>query len=352
MMSVATVGSLARPYPYDHPDTKIWHASIRGKLTYSLGKSVGSATEGDWFVATALAVRDAIIDRWLHPDKSTLGTKKICYLSIEYLLGRLLFDAVTNLNLMEPIRTALSKEGIDLDRMRECEADPALGNGGLGRLAACLMDSMASLKIPAIGYGIRYKYGLFKQSFADGFQQERPDDWLANGNPWEFERPELGYPVSFGGWVEYVGKDTPRAIWYPTETVTAIAYETPIVGWRGQRVNALRLWSARSKEPVTWGSAAENAGAEAAEARRRADALCASLYPSDATAEGRELRLRQEYFFTAASLQDIVAQHLCEHDDLTSLPEAVAIQLNDTHPAIAVAERMRSLGDEHVFRRW
>jgi glycogen phosphorylase len=321
-------------------DVEELRAAILGKLTYAAGKDTSSASDHDWFVATALAARDLIIDGWLDSTRRADAEqrKRVYYLSIEYLIGRLLFDALTNLRLMEPAREALASLGVDLDRLRALEPDAALGNGGLGRLAACFMDSMASLGVPACGYGIRYEHGLFKQQIRDGWQHELPDDWLAFGNPWEFARPELSYPVRFGGMVEYVGggTDTARGIWYPDETVPAVAYDTPVVGWRRRHVNTLRLWSAR--EIV--GSMA--AGTEAG-------AISRTLYPSAATPAGQELRLRQEYFFTSASLQDILRRHLLQYGTLASLPDKAAIQLNDTHPAIAVAELMRILVDEHDF---
>jgi glycogen phosphorylase len=333
----------------ERPDVRTWRDAIQARLVYALGKDAAAASSRDWFLATALAVRDQIVDRWIAEQKTAPAGKRIYYLSIEFLIGRLLFDALINLDLVEPMREALVDIGIDLDRIREEEADPALGNGGLGRLAACFMDSMAALKIPALGYGIRYQYGLFKQRLVGGLQEELPDDWLASGNPWEFERCDITYPISFGGVVEYVGGDTARGIWYPAETLHAVAYETPIVGWRRQHINALRLWSARAGEPVVLASQDRASRQEAAAASGRVDAICRSLYPSDATPEGQELRLRQEYFFTAASLQDIVRQHLKHHASLASLPSWAAIQLNDTHPAIAVAELMRILIDEHDF---
>jgi len=335
----------------DEPQTRTWRAAILSKLRYSLGKDASTASDREWFLATALAVRDQIIDRWVvAPEQAAAaGAKRVYYLSIEYLIGRLLFDALINLGLVEPVREALAGMGVDFDRVRDMEPDAALGNGGLGRLAACFMDSMAAMKIPALGYGIRYKYGLFKQQISNGNQEELPDDWLEHGNPWEFERPEISYAVSFGGAVEYVGGDTARGLWYPAETLFAVAYETPIVGWHGNHVNALRLWSARSGQSVPPSARHHGSGDDAMVAPDRAEAICRSLYPSDATPAGRELRLRQEYFFTAASLQDIVRQHLTQNASLASLPSRAAIQLNDTHPAIAVAELMRILVDEQDF---
>jgi starch phosphorylase len=251
--------------------------------------------------------------------------------------------------MVEPVRQALSMLGVDFDSLLLREPDPALGSGGLGRLAACYMDSMASVGIPAYGYGIRYHHGLFAQQIVGGMQRELPDDWLARPNPWEFERPDTAFPIRFGGWVEYVGgdADTARGVWYSADTMFAVAYDTPVVGWHGQHVNTLRLWSARSAEPIQLQIRHHGDFQGAMSAKAQADAITRTLYPDDTTPEGQELRLQQEYFFTSASLQDIVQRHLQHFDSLETLPDKAAIQLNDTHPAIAVAELMRILLDEH-----
>src|SRR6185312_16216122 len=325
--------------------------AILSKLRYELGKDSDSATEDDWYHATALAVRDRIVDLWHKTGaQSQTENKRVYYLSIEFLIGRLLFDALTNLRLVEPARRALRGLNVDFDRLRAQEPDAALGNGGLGRLAACFMDSMSALGIPAFGYGIRYENGLFEQRLHDGWQQELPEDWLARGNPWEFRRSEPHYSIGFGGAVEYFGGDdtTPAAAWYPAERVDAVPYDTPIAGWRGRHVNALRLWSARAASPIQLSTFNKGDYVGAVAARARAEAISRVLYPNDATAEGQELRLRQEYFFTAASLQDMVRRHLDEFGTLETLPEHAAVQLNDTHPAIAVAELMRLLIDDHA----
>jgi starch phosphorylase len=262
----------------------------------------------------------------------------------------LLFDSLINMRMLGTARAALASLEVDLDQLRKLEPDAALGNGGLGRLAACYMDSMAALGVPAYGYGIRYEHGLFKQEIRDGRQHELPERWLALGNPWEFERLEAEYSIRFGGSVEYLhggSDDTARGLWYPAERVLAVAHDTPIAGWRGRCVNTLRLWSARSTTPVQLGAFNTGDVVGATAPRAQAEAISRVLYPSDATAAGQELRLRQEYFFTSASLQDIVARHLRQFEDLSLLPAHVAIQLNDTHPAIAVAELMRILVDEH-----
>jgi starch phosphorylase len=331
-------------------DPASFRDAILAKLTYSIGKDPSAAQDHDWFAATALAVRDHVIDRWMDSTRATYQReqKRVYYFSLEFLIGRLLFEALGNLDLLDTAREALAGLNVDLERVRETEPDAALGNGGLGRLAACFMESLASLEVPAYGYGIRYDYGLFRQTVVDGRQHELPEDWLAGGNPWEFERPEVVYPIRFGGSVEHVAEgDTIKRIWQPTETVLAAAYDTPVVGWRGRHVNTLRLWSARAADPLQLETFNLGDYVGALAHRARAEAISRVLYPSDATMAGQELRLRQEYFFTSASLQDLVRRHLQQYGTLSSLSEKSAIQLNDTHPAIAVAELMRLLVDEH-----
>ena len=337
--------------PAQDEDIATLRRLLVAKLTYAVGKDPIVASDRDWFVATALAVRDRIVDRWM-PSRRVMrvqGRKRVYYLSQEYLIGRLLFDSLNNLGLTDLMRAALGELGVDLDRLRSIEPDAALGNGGLGRLAACFMESMATLSIPAYGYGIRYDHGLFRQVIKDGGQQEYPEEWLSFGNPWEFERPEVDYTVGFGGTVEAITEadGAARHVWHPAETVQALAYDTPIVGWRGRHVNTLRLWSARAFDPLrldTFNSG-DHVGAHAD--RVWAESISKVLYPSDAMPAGRELRLRQEYFFASASLQDLVHRHLAQHEDIGTLSEKAAIQLNDTHPAIAVAELMRILVDMH-----
>ena len=328
-----------------------FRASVLERLTYTVGKDPAHAREHDWFVATAFTVRDHIVNHWMEATRKTYhdGRKRVYYFSLEFLIGRLLFDALRNLELTEIAREALRDLGIDLDRLRKLEPDAALGNGGLGRLAACFMESMATLAIPAHGYGIRYDHGIFRQALRDGWQVELPEDWLSSGNPWEFERPEVTYTIGFGGSVDVVerGDEPKRYIWRPAETVNAVAYDTPIAGWRGRHVNTLRLWSARASDPIDLEDFNRGDHVGALADRVRLEAISRVLYPSDDTAAGHELRLRQEIFFASASLQDLLRRHKQQHGDLASLSDHVAIQLNDTHPAIAVAELMRLLVDEH-----
>ena len=324
--------------------------AILAKLAYAIGKTPQNARERDWFAATALALRDRIVDACM-ANGEAVPNKRVYYLSLEFLIGRLLSDAMNNLGLVETTRAALRDLGIDLDTVEGAEPDAALGNGGLGRLAACFMESMASLSIPAIGYGIRYDHGLFRQSLEDGWQKEAPETWLAEGNPWEFVRPEATYTIGFGGHVTMssVSEGVIRRHWHPAETVRAVAHDVPVVGWRGRHVNTLRLWKAEAEVPVELGrfNGGDHVGAVAA--RARAEAISRVLYPSDSSDSGQELRLRQEYFFTSASLQDLVRRHAAERGDLRTLPDHAAIQLNDTHPAIAVPELMRLLLEDHGF---
>ncbi len=326
-------------------------ASVLAKLTVTIGKDPPAATGRDWFVATALALRERIIHRWLAADRGTVaqGRKRVYYLSLEFLIGRLLNDVAGNLRLTEVVSRALGDLGVDFDRVRQIEPDAALGNGGLGRLASCFMESMASLGLPTWGYGIRYDHGLFRQIVKDGWQQEYPEEWLSFTNPWEFERPEVTYDIFYGGRVETAASRAGgiRHIWHPAELVRAVAYDTPIVGWRGAYVNALRLWSARAADPMRLDvfNLGDHVGARTEQTR--AEALSKILYPSDATPAGRELRLRQEYFFVAASLQDLVQRHCRSYSSIYTLPDHAAIQLNDTHPSIAIAELVRILMDLH-----
>src|SRR5215213_4475305 len=332
-------------------DPASFRDAILAKLTYSIGKDPAAARDHDWFAATALAVRDHVIDRWMDSTRATYQReqKRVYYFSLEFLIGRLLFEALGNLDLLDTAREALAGLNVDLDRVRETEPDAALGNGGLGRLAACFMESMASLEVPAYGYGIRYEHGLFRQAICDGWQYEYPEDWLARSNPWEFERSDLVYEVPLGGFMEELpSADKPtQFVWRPAETIQAVAFDTPMVGWRGRHVNTLRLWSARAIEPLRLDAFNSGDHVGALADRTRAEAISRVLYPGDETEAGRELRLRQEFFFTSASLQDLLARHIRVHGDLDTLPDHAAIQLNDTHPAFAVAELMRLLVDEH-----
>jgi starch phosphorylase len=328
-------------------------AEILEKLAYSIGKDPAVAKRHDWLNATILALRDRIIDRWMESTRRAYQTKskRVYYLSLEFLIGRLLRDALTNLELSGAFNKALQELNVDFDLVQALEPDAALGNGGLGRLAACFMESMASLDIPAYGYGIRYNHGLFRQKIVDGWQVELPENWLEHGNPWEFPRREAAYEIGFGGQVvpglETGNKQQRR--WRPGEKLLASACDTPIVGWRGKRVNTLRLWTARAIDPIRLDAFNSGDYIGALGESNKAEIITRVLYPSDSTPAGQELRLRQEYFFTSASMQDIIRRHMQQYDEVRSLADKVAIQLNDTHPAVAVAELMRILLDNHAL---
>jgi glycogen phosphorylase len=315
-------------------------------LRHRVGKDERAAKQHDWFNAAILTLRDDIIDRWMESTRRTYdeGGKRVYYLSLEFLIGRLMRDALSNMGLTREMAQALREHGLDLATLEDLEPDAALGNGGLGRLAACFMESLASLDIPAYGYGIRYVNGMFRQRIDDGWQVELPETWLAHGNPWEFDRRESAYRIGFGGEVIEKGDNV---VWRPAEEVEASAVDTPVVGWRGKRVNTLRLWTASALDPIRLDAfnAGDYTGALAGQVK--AESLVRVLYPADSTPAGQELRLRQEYFFTSASIQDIVRRHVQHGGDIRTLPDKAAIQLNDTHPSVAVAELMRLLIDEH-----
>jgi starch phosphorylase len=334
-----------------HLDPEGLRKAILEKLIYSVGRDPAQATRHDWFVAVALTVRDQLVDGWMSTIRSVQeqDKKRVYYLSLEFLIGRLLADSLRNLGILEPAKQALGALGVDAEQVFKVEPDAALGNGGLGRLAACLLDSMATLGIAGFGYGIRYQLGLFKQGIDEGWQVERPEDWLALGNPWEFERSGAMYPVRFYGQVreerDVAGQRT--HLWEGGQRVLAVAHDTPVVGWGGRRINTLRLWAAQSGNLIDLEAFNRGDYMRAVQDQVLSESITRVLYPNDATEAGQELRLKQEYFFTSASLQDILRRHLAFHPDLRSLPQKAAIQLNDTHPAIAVPELMRLLIDEH-----
>ncbi|VXC68184.1 glycogen/starch/alpha-glucan phosphorylase [Sphingomonas sp. 8AM] len=321
--------------------------NILDTLVHRIGKDEQAARPHDWLTATILTVRNEIIERWMVSTKAAhaAGAKRVYYLSLEFLIGRLLRDTLANLSARDEVAQALRELGVDLAALEEIEPDAALGNGGLGRLAACFMESLATLDLPAYGYGIRYVNGMFRQRIDDGWQVELPETWLQYGNPWEFRRRESAYVIGFGG--EVHGDESGTVTWKPGEIVEAMAVDTPVVGWRGRRVNTLRLWTARSLDPFKLDAFNQGDFAGAMADQLRAETLVRVLYPNDSTAAGQELRLRQEYFFSSASIQDIVRRHVQYFGDIRTLPTRAAIQLNDTHPAVSVAELMRLLLDEH-----
>ncbi|MDG1336906.1 MAG: glycogen/starch/alpha-glucan phosphorylase [Tateyamaria sp.] len=317
-------------------------------LKLSIGKDTTHANIYDWRMSLSLALRDRVVEPWFASTRKTYEAKhkRVYYLSMEFLIGRLIEDVTINLGVEDAARQAMASLGQDYDAVVADEPDAALGNGGLGRLAACFMDSLSTLSIPAYGYGIRYEHGLFEQHFQDGQQIESAEGWLAQRHAWEFERPEAAYEIHFGGYVSDVDG---KAIWHPAETVLASAYDTPVIGWQGRWANTLRLWAAKPIKLFDLESfnRGDYVGANAPE--RLARTISRVLYPDDTTDEGKELRLKQEYFFTAASIKDLLRRFLSEGHDLANLSDLVAIQLNDTHPAIAGPELIRILADEHGF---
>lgn len=320
--------------------------AILDRLKYAFGKDPAHAQLSDFRLALSMVIRDRIVDPWFASTRATYaaGAKRVYYLSMEFLIGRLLQDAVVNLGLFEAVDNALGQLGFDTRSVLADEPDAALGNGGLGRLAACFLESLSTIGCPGYGYGIRYEHGLFRQSFSGGRQIESPEDWLRQINTWEFHRPEVTYEIGFGGSVTV--KDG-RHRWAPAEAVVAKAHDTPVIGWGGRWANTLRLWEAQPIDVFDLARFNRGEYAAAAEPEAWARTISRVLYPDDTTPEGKRLRLKQEYFFTATSLRDILRRFLSEHDDLRQLPDKVAIQLNDTHPAIAGPELVRLLHDEH-----
>jgi len=325
--------------------------SFLDRLTYSVAKDSITATDRDWFFTAAYVARDRMIDRWMETMRCYYDNdvKRIYYFSMEFLMGRTLMNSLHNLGFDQQYRKALSELGVDLDKVREIEQDAALGNGGLGRLAACFLDSMATLELPGYGYGIRYEYGMFAQRIENGRQIEHPDNWLRYGNPWEFARPEVLYQVKFNGHVVQYKDDqgVERYHWIDTDDVMAMAYDTPIPGYGTKTVNNMRLWAAKATRDFELRYFNEGDYIKAVADKNESENLSKVLYPNDTTEMGRELRLKQQYFFVCASLQDVFYRHSKHHDDFDSLPDKVAIQLNDTHPSIAIAELMRVLVDLH-----
>ncbi|OGK84585.1 MAG: glycogen phosphorylase [Candidatus Rokubacteria bacterium GWC2_70_16] len=323
--------------------------SLGNHLVYSVGKDSITATTRDWFYAAAYMTRDRLIGRWMETMRSYYrrDAKRVYYLSMEFLMGRTLMNSLLNLGFAEECRQALAEIGLDLQQVREIEHEAALGNGGLGRLAACFLDSMATLDLPGYGYGIRYEYGMFAQRIEDGRQVEHPDNWLRYGNPWEFPRPEVLYPVKFHGRVlQYADAEgVLRHQWVDTDDVMAMAYDTPIPGYATHTVNNMRLWAAKATRDFDLRYFNEGNYIKSVQDKNESENLSKVLYPDDTTAMGRELRLKQQYFFVSASLQDILYRYRKFHEGFAQLSDKVAIQLNDTHPSIAIAELMRILVD-------
>ncbi|MBL8381270.1 MAG: glycogen/starch/alpha-glucan phosphorylase [Burkholderiales bacterium] len=319
--------------------------SIAHHLLYTVGKDSVAASRRDWIYALSAAVRDRLVERWMQTTRAqySQNVKRVYYLSMEFLPGRSLSNALISLGLFDECHAAARELGLDLDELAALEPDPALGNGGLGRLAACFLDSMATLALPGFGYGIRYEYGMFAQRIVDGRQVEVPDHWLVAGNPWEFARPEVKYTIRFGGRIEERDR---QAHWVDSDDVLAMAYDTLVPGYGTSAVNTLRLWSATSSEAIDLALFNQGNYTAAIEAKNASENVSRVLYPDDSTERGRELRLKQEYFFVSASLQDLLRRYFKTHAGVEQLADKVSIHLNDTHPAIAVPELMRLLIDE------
>lgn len=322
-------------------------------ILHTQGKHPTAATPFDQYMSAARTARDRMADRWTrtwHKCKQETP-KRVYYLSMEFLLGRLMEDGLLNLGIQGATHAALAEVGLDLDEVIEKEVDPGLGNGGLGRLAACFVDSMATLGIAGMGYGIRYEFGIFRQDIVEGAQVETPDNWLRRGCPWEMPRPERTFQVHFGGRViHYTGpRGRVESDWTDTSIVMAMAYDLPVVGYRNDVVNTLRLWSAKAARDFDIHEFNRGDYLKSVEERSYSENISRVLYPNDTTEAGQELRLKQEYFLVSATLQDAVHRHLEGHSSLSDLPEFAVFQLNDTHPALAVAELMRLLFDVHRF---
>lgn len=327
----------------DLSDSLQWH------LHHTLAVSQSKETDGDWYLAFSVGLRDQLAERWMKTQDCYAGKKvrRAYYLSLEFLIGRLLGNNAMNMGLYDKCREALADGKLSWEDMQEMERDPGLGNGGLGRLAACFVDSLATLHLPCIGYGLRYDYGLFRQQIVNGAQVEEPDTWKKEGYPWEFKRPGYAHTVCFGGETRQMdvnGKLVWR--WFPAERVTGMPYDIPVVGYGGRNVNNLRLWSAEAYNEFDFQDFNEGSYEEAVDSKIRAENLTKVLYPNDNIQQGKELRLRQQYFFVACSLHDILRRHFSEGGTVETLPEKVTIQLNDTHPTLVIPEMMRILVDE------
>jgi starch phosphorylase len=338
-------------YDFLGSDPKDIQRSVSNHLVYTVGKDPYTATDHDWMMAFSHVIRDRLIERWMETQRNYYrhDAKRVYYLSMEFLIGRSLINSLLNMDIRDACTEALHKLGIELERLRNLEHDAALGNGGLGRLAACFLDSMASLNIPGYGYGIRFEYGMFRQKIENGCQVELPENWLLHDNPWEFPRPEVSYRVRFGGRVmEYQDSTGRRHFdWIEGDVVIAQAYDTPIPGFKNDTVNNLRLWSAKAYEDFDLNRFNLGEYTEAVVGKTLSENISKVLYPNDSSTMNKLLRLKQQYFFVCASLKDVLRRFFTDHDNLSELPDKVAIQLNDTHPAIAIPEMMRLLMDKH-----
>ncbi|AFR05328.1 glycogen phosphorylase [Pectobacterium brasiliense] len=339
------------PFIYTSPTLSVeaLKHSIAYKLMFSVGKDPSIANKHDWLNATLLAVRDRMVERWLRSNRAQLSqdVRQVYYLSMEFLLGRTLSNALLAMGLYDDLKAALDGMGLELDDLLQEENDPGLGNGGLGRLAACFLDSLATMALPGRGYGIRYEYGMFKQNIVNGRQAESPDYWLEYGNAWEFPRHSTRYKVRFGGRIQQEGS---KMRWLETEEVIACAYDQIIPGFDTDATNTLRLWGAQASNEINLGKFNQGDYFAAVEDKNHSENVSRVLYPDDSTYSGRELRLRQEYFLVSATVQDILNRHWMMHKTYNNLAEKFAIHLNDTHPVLAIPELMRLLIDEHKFK--
>jgi len=333
--------------------------SFANHLEYSLSKDQYTATTQDMYTALALTVRDRIIERWIKTQQKyhKHDVRRVYYLSAEYLMGRMLVSNLVNLGIYQETQKALAELDIDLEELAEMEPDMGLGNGGLGRLAACFLDSMATLALPAQGYGIRYEFGIFDQAIRNLGQVELPENWLKFGNPWEIGRPEYNFSVDYNGFVKQTHMPDGRLVteWCDTNRVIGVAHDVPIIGYGNNTVNNLRLWSARASREFDLGYFQDGDYLKAVEEKNLSENISKVLYPNDQIYAGKELRLKQQYFFVSCSIQDIIRRYLHEHKDFSLFPEKVVIQLNDTHPSLAIAELMRLLLDRYQMgwdRAW
>ena len=347
--------SLSTPLPYTSifgkNTVERFKETIKHHLLSFQGRDPERAGDDDTYRALSYALRDLLMEKWINTQKTfyTQNKKRVYYLSLEFLVGRSLGNALINMGLMDEVTEALEQLGYDLEDLRELEEDAALGNGGLGRLAACFMDSIATMKIPAYGYGICYDYGLFHQKIIDGYQVETPDSWLRFGSPWMYARTSFVYPVNFYGRVTSALDENGhyRATWIDTEVVMAMACDLLVPGFNNDHVINMRLWKARASRELDLSHFNVGDYIGSVNDKVRSETLSKVLYPSDEIREGQELRLKQQYFFVAATFCDIMRRYTKHNDDFTDFPNQVAVQLNDTHPAIAIPELMRLLLDEH-----
>lgn len=332
-------------------DKETLKTMIRENVKTLYRKTVEQATAEELYQAAVFAVRDVITDKWMktHDEYYEKDVKVVYYLSMEFLMGRFFGNALINLGMLDEVQEAFAEMGVDYNLVEDAEPDPGLGNGGLGRLAACFLESLSTLSLPAYGCGIRYHYGIFEQRIENGYQVEAPDNWLENGDPWALKRSEYAVEVKFGGNVRAVadGKGGYKMVHENYQSVTAIPYDYPVIGYDNHTVNTLRLWEAKPKTRLDLKSFNEGNYQKAAEEEMLANTLSNVLYPADEHIQGKELRLRQQYFFISATIQRVIARFKKMHTDFQELPDKVAFQLNDTHPSMAVAELMRVLVDEN-----